>query len=356
MTLPEARGFGVSGWASVDPEAPDDAIDRLVGVPAAWSFRSSSRFEGIPAHRASSAFDSDPGTAWVGDLLPGARPWIEWSSPRRIRLDSVRLAPGAPEHATPARVRVSAGVAGPWRPRSRATGTCGCPLPSAVGASASRSSASGLPGTRRGGYARSRSASWPCRGSSPRAAALRPLRERLCGDVAVRRRFLGGGPSRTRGLRNRAAARLGPRAADARLRGARPAGGDLGAEPGPAGRVFRADHLRLHSAAPEPPARAASTPPRVLDSGHGWNGSRDGVRLDLGDRPAWLVLGESWSRGWRATRRRRRRRGARLGEPEPIDGFASGWLAPRECVTARFEFRRSGSRTPPTCSPRSSGS
>ncbi len=77
--------------------------------------------------------------------------------------------------------------------------------------------------------------------------------------------------------------------------------------------------------------------PRVIDSGHGWNGSREGVRLAL-DGPAWLVLAESWSKGWRAYCTDRDGEETDLGEPEPIDGFASGWSAPASCTTARFAF------------------
>jgi hypothetical protein len=61
------------------------------------------------------------------------------------------------------------------------------------------------------------------------------------------------------------------------------------------------------------------------------------VRLAL-DGPSWLVLGESWSRGWRAYCTDRDGDETDLGEPEPIDGFASGWRAGAGCSTARFAF------------------
>jgi arabinofuranan 3-O-arabinosyltransferase len=75
----------------------------------------------------------------------------------------------------------------------------------------------------------------------------------------------------------------------------------------------------------------------VIDSGDGWNGSREGVRLALGD-PSWLVLAESWSKGWRAYCTDRDGEETDLGKPEPIDGFASGWRAPASCTSARFAF------------------
>jgi hypothetical protein len=113
-----------------------------------------------------------------------------------------------------------------------------------------------------------------------------------------------------------------------------PAGeSSMSSEPG---QVFRADQVRLASAAPEPVANAAA--PRVTDAGEGWNGSRDGVRLALNGSPAWLVLAESWSKGWHAYCAARDGEERDLGAPEPIDGFATGWRAPADCTTARFAF------------------
>jgi hypothetical protein len=103
----------------------------------------------------------------------------------------------------------------------------------------------------------------------------------------------------------------------------------------PPGRVFRADALKLASPAPNPVATAGG--PHVIDPGDGWNGSRDGVRLAL-TGPAWLVLGESWSKGWHAYCTGRDGDERDLGTPEPVDGFASGWRAPAGCTTARFAF------------------
>ncbi|NLT06353.1 MAG: DUF3367 domain-containing protein, partial [Solirubrobacterales bacterium] len=94
---------------------------------------------------------------------------------------------------------------------------------------------------------------------------------------------------------------------------------------------LRIDVLRLRSAAPAPlPAPAA--PGRVVDPGEDGRGSRDGVALAL-DAPAWLVLGESYNRGWRATCD-----GADLGAPTPIDGYANGWRVPADCRAVDFAF------------------
>ena len=350
VTLPERRTFELSGWASVDPAAADDALDRLAGdrAAAAARMRSSSRFEGMPSNRASSAFDGDPATAWVGDRLPGKRPpWIEWQTPRLVRLARLRLRPGPAEHATPARVRVSASsvapggerlpagffdreaVTAPVRPDGSVelpTGLAGRSFRLTVLATRParqperrlRSVAiaevegSGISVPAEGGAGRFDSgcaavsvAGVPARvtGSVATLEAGRPLRLRGCGSVT-----LPDGES------------------------------SVASEPG---RVFRADQVRLASAAPTPVANAGR-PPRVTDSGEGWNGSRDGVRLALNGNPAWLVLAESWSKGWHAYCTGRGGEERDLGTPEPIDGFASGWRAPADCASARFEFRPQG--------------
>ena len=111
-----------------------------------------------------------------------------------------------------------------------------------------------------------------------------------------------------------------------------PAGGqDLSTRAG----VVRVDHLRLRSAAPAgPPARRGGG--AVLDAGRTRRGRHDDVRVRV-DGPAWLVLGETFNRGWRA------RCGDRdLGPPQVIDGYANGWPAPRDCrdVTIAFAPQR----------------
>jgi arabinofuranan 3-O-arabinosyltransferase len=58
------------------------------------------------------------------------------------------------------------------------------------------------------------------------------------------------------------------------------------------------------------------------------------------DSPGWLVLGQSYSEGWRATCD-----GRSLGESVPINGYANGWRAPAGCREVEFEFApQSGAR------------
>jgi arabinofuranan 3-O-arabinosyltransferase len=49
--------------------------------------------------------------------------------------------------------------------------------------------------------------------------------------------------------------------------------------------------------------------------------------------PSWLVLGESFNRGWRAYCGDRS-----LGEPQLIDGFANGWRVGPSCTRARIAY------------------
>ena len=61
-------------------------------------------------------------------------------------------------------------------------------------------------------------------------------------------------------------------------------------------------------------------------------GRRDDVRLRV-DAPAWLVLGEGYNRGWRATCD-----GKDLGEPTPLQGFANAWRVEPGCENAAFAW------------------
>jgi hypothetical protein len=94
---------------------------------------------------------------------------------------------------------------------------------------------------------------------------------------------------------------------------------------------WRLDHVRLRSAAPAPAAAPAGGG-RVLDQGSDGRGARDGVRLAVSG-PSWLVLGESYDAGWRATCD-----GRSLGKPVPLQGYANGWPVERGCERVSFAF------------------
>ena len=70
----------------------------------------------------------------------------------------------------------------------------------------------------------------------------------------------------------------------------------------------------------------------MLSPGTFGRGSHDGVRVSV-TGPSWLVLGEGYDRGWRATCD-----GHALGAPVPIDGYANGWPIGPSCHNVTFTF------------------
>ena len=104
-------------------------------------------------------------------------------------------------------------------------------------------------------------------------------------------------------------------------------------EPGP----YAVDALALRSSAPAAPAvpagaGASGWAGHVVSSGTFGRGSHDGVRVSVSG-PSWLVLGEGYNRGWRATCD-----GHALGAPVPIDGYANGWPIGPTCHSVTFTF------------------
>jgi hypothetical protein len=95
---------------------------------------------------------------------------------------------------------------------------------------------------------------------------------------------------------------------------------------------FAVDALRLQSPPPAPVATAAAVPGRVISVGTSGHGFYDGVRVAVRG-PAWLVLGEGYSRGWSATCN-----GRSLGAPMPIDGYANGWRIGLGCTSVALTF------------------
>jgi hypothetical protein len=97
--------------------------------------------------------------------------------------------------------------------------------------------------------------------------------------------------------------------------------------PGP----LAVDDLRLDSPAPNPVAVAAASG-SVTRTGTAGRGSYSDVRVNV-TAPSWLVLGEAYNRGWRASCN-----GRSLGAPTPIDGYANGWRVSPGCRDVSFRF------------------
>jgi hypothetical protein len=322
---PAARTYGVRAWLSVTPEAADSAIDRLVGAGKRIHADGSGRFAGRPGFRASSALDGDPRTAWVAPWQPGAPAWLQVGAPRELTLRELRVTPGPAGVRAPALVRVE------WPGgRSPALAVTGgrIRLPKAVRTRAftvrvlragpGRVAAVGIgelsaPGLERSHVRRGGALSRTC-GAVVVLSGGRPLQLRVQGDV---RQLDAGRPLRATGC--------------GRL--ALPAGSERVHVPAA---TLRPDRLLLTSPAPAPIARSSTTAGVAWDQGDPGRGERDGVKLDV-HAPAWLVLGESYDRGWRAWCG-----GKALGKPVPLDGYANAWPIEPGCQSARFAFAPQG--------------
>ena len=326
VDLPVGRTFGLEGWASADPSAPDWRFDAFADLPQGWRFAGSPRFEGVPGRRASSAFDRDSRTAWAADFAPGRGAWLSVRAPRAFTVSRLRLALGPADYLHPTQVRIGGellevgpgGLVALGRPlrtrelRMEVVRAAAGPRAAQRNLRAVAVSELRIPGLR-----------------APAPRRVGPFSS-ACGEVRVE------------AAGTRADARVSGSLADLdaghplRLAGcgeglALPAGSSrLSAPPGS---VFRPDHVRLSSGE----SRPVVTPGRVTDPGHGSDGRRVGVRLALSG-PAWLVLGESYSRGWRAWCTDAEGEDRALGEPEPVDGFANGWRVDEGCREARFAY------------------
>jgi hypothetical protein len=327
--VPAPRSFDALAWVTVFPQTPDDALDRLAGYRGPIRATSSSRFEGRPQWRASGALDGDPGTAWIGDFRPGVAAWLQWRTPGPIRISALTLRPATEPVRTPTLVRVTwpRGSTPPLRVKAGGRVTLPHPVRAAqlridvlaaaapAGASAADRSAVGIADVG---------------GAGATAHVARPHRGALnapCGSVRVR---VGGANVAMSVTGSIAAFEQGtPLRASSCGRPVALAAGtqQLHVAPGP----FAVDELRLASPAPRAPTTASGSG-RVLAGGTPGRGSYDGVRVSV-PGPSWLVLGESYNRGWEAFCN-----GHSLGSPAPIDGYSNGWRVRPGCRQVRFAF------------------
>lgn len=97
------------------------------------------------------------------------------------------------------------------------------------------------------------------------------------------------------------------------------------AEPGP---IFTLDSLLLKAAAPVSSVTGGEAAATLASNGS----------VKLNGR-GWLVLGQSYSRGWKAWCSGDAGVEHELGPPVQIDGYANGWpITGSTCRSARFEF------------------
>jgi arabinofuranan 3-O-arabinosyltransferase len=333
---PAARAWRADAGVCVAPETPDHVLDGWVAAGARASasptFDGSSRFEGLGRNRASSAFDGDPRRAWIAGWIRSQGAWLQWrtAAPRTIR--ALRLARPAVRVRFPTRVRVVA------------DGRASAPL--AVGADGSVA----LPRALRARTVRIEILDAAFPPGTPGADEQRRAVGvgEVTGDGVPRPRVARRGRLAL-GCADGAALRVGARALRLRVAGTieqldagRPlravaCGGPVALPAGPLAvradaTPWRLDHVRLTSPAPAGTRAAPAGGGRVLDPGRDGRGARDGVRVAVAG-PSWLVLGESYDKGWRA-----RCDGRSLGAPVPLQGYANAWPVQRGCTRVSFAF------------------
>ena len=112
--VPDARAFGVRGTARLNPAAPDDVLDALLGIPGAKSggitVTSSQHLPADLATRGSSAFDGDPSTAWSTAFGAPQGQWVDVQTPAPVTFDHLDLQVVADgEHSVPTQLQIEAG-------------------------------------------------------------------------------------------------------------------------------------------------------------------------------------------------------------------------------------------------------
>ena len=328
VRLPVSRRFLASGWGSVSDSASDGALDRISGLRSGDRFSSSSRFEGVPINRASSAFDREPLTAWRAEYASTNRPWIQWTGQRAIQLRRLRIVQLPGDFLRATRVNVATSTGGfdlPVEANGWVT------LPTQVSTKRVRVTILGVAktGRLRPGQKRTRTVA-VSRLELPEVATVAPRRagafSSACGAASV------SSSGSTTQLSFSGDLRDLDSGSQLYLRSC-PASSELGLHKGSnlfvasSGPVFTVDSLRLASPAPSPIATTA-TPASLSPSG----------RVTLRG-PGWLVLGQSYSPGWRAQCTDRSGNSSDLGEPRQIDGFANGWrINGSACAQASFRF------------------
>ncbi len=322
FTLPVARTFTARAWLNVAATAPDPVLDRLAGYRGAVIVSSSGRAAGLPGDRGSRAFDGNPRTAWVAPWRSGIVPWLEWKLPRPVRLPALRLVPAAAPVGVPTRVELSwpGGSSGPLTvgPGGRVR------LPRPPRASRYRLAilAAGPAARPYVGIAEVLGAKVP----AVREAAG-PLRAG-CGSVVMRlgSQRLALRPGGT--IAQFDAGDAVPAASCGRGIGLAAGEQTLLGLPGP----LLVDELALRS----PGAGAATVDAGTVAARYRSDGTPVSARLDVRE-PAWLVIGQGYDRGWRASCD-----GHSLGAPVPIDGYANGWPVGPGCRKVSFAFAPQG--------------
>jgi arabinofuranan 3-O-arabinosyltransferase len=307
--LPTEYVLELTGQARVHANQPDDALDRLLGGRTGAVVRSSGRLPGDVAGRASVAVDGDERTVWTNHFGDQVGAWLSVERNSSVTIDHLDLhALDDGDHSVPTQITIS-NEAGESRtvevPAARSTlrfaplsGRVTKVTVDAVRAVTTTDWFSKQPSTMPVSIAELGIAPLPASGGSfggCREDLLtvddQPVAVEVTSDGSVR--SCGDAPLRLASGRH-----------DLRTAAGAVTGIDI-------------DQVALST-------RAAGTAPVVDDDAAISIVEQGRVSMDVrvrADQPTWLVLGQSWSKGWKASIG-----GKDLGAPVLVDGFANGWL------------------------------
>jgi hypothetical protein len=357
--VPDERSFGLFGTARLSSAAPDHLIDEVLGSPDALAggitVRASGHLRTSASARASSAIDGDTTTTWTSDTaIDTEGQWIEveLAEPTTFdRLDLQVVADG--RHSVPTKLRldvdgvtrevdVPAVVDGAVRGVTAAasvsfeavTGTSmrvsivGVRAVETVDYDSGRTTALpvavaelGIPGVQP--VDAPRVIATPCRDDLVEIDG-RPVSVRVTGDVdgelEIRQCEQGGSP----GAIELEPGRHVVRAVPGSTTGLDVDGLVLASDAGGSALADRVEVSELLAPTAPPAPRV-----EVIDDGR----TRIEARVRDAQEPFWLVLGQSFNRGWHAEVG-----GRDLGEPQLIDGLANGWRVDPQQRSFRVTF------------------
>jgi hypothetical protein len=306
--LPAEYSFGLTGAARVHANLADDALDRLVGGRLGVTVRSSGRLAGDIGARASVAIDGDAATAWTNRFGDQVGAWIEVDRAAATTIDHLDLrALDDGDHSVPTRVTVS-NESGERRTLDVPAAVTTLRFPALTGRVTRLTIDAVRPVT---------TTDWFSKGPSTMPVAIAELG---IAPVPASAGSLGGCRSDLLTVDGRPVPLQVQGATVTTCEGVpfhlTPGTHDLRTAPGAATGID-VDQLVLSTQDPNP-TPVADPSARVSIRRHG----RVSFDVDVRSaKPTWLVLGQSWSKGWKATVD-----GKDIGRPVLVDGYANGWL------------------------------
>ena len=357
--LPTGRRFSLSGIARISALVPDNVIDDLLGGPNVFNgtvIGSNERLPGDLNARAAFAFDGNPKTAWMPgfDHYAQAHAWVEASLPHPITFDHMNmqvLADG--RHSVPTAMRITSNTGASRlvrlpaiRDRRRAGAVAKVHLSFApISGSTFRFAIAGFRAVTTINWYSQRPIVLPVGIAEMGVPGIHVTMERPSAMIpAVCRRGLLRIDRKPVWLEITGRVGTAERSGGLSIRGCGPDARGIYLSKGTHSLVatngqssgFNLDQLVLDSAAggtPEPLAtngtsrpvagtlgtRRLSAPTTEVSSS-GPDSAQLVLHHVVAGQPFFLVLGQSYNKGWTASLG-----GRSLGPPMLIDGFANGW-------------------------------